>query len=195
MKRARKGEKIAWQHEHASAALFRRVVDREGLLDGVFGAHGLVEQDVKFVQELIFGAPGDAPPGWVWAGRGADKAFLYEIVANHRNGIDVDKFDYFRRDARAPASRRGFREVAAPRWTRPRMDYPGVLRPSPPAQVPFKHTRLIRLRQINHARARDPRPGRRVDRRVVRRADLPKNGRGDAAAATWIFRGDTSRAP
>ena len=28
---------------------------------------------------------------------------------------------------------------------------------------------------------------------VLRRADLPKTGRGDAVAATWIFRGDESR--
>eukprot|EP00505_MAST-04D_sp_SCG-Rhode-Island_P006796 Stramenopile-MAST_4_protein_6796 len=29
-----------------------------------------------------------------------DKDFLCEIVANHRNGIDVDKFDYFARDCK-----------------------------------------------------------------------------------------------
>jgi len=32
-------------------------------------------------------------------GRPADKAWMYEVVSNWRSGIDVDKFDYFRRDA------------------------------------------------------------------------------------------------
>eukprot|EP00981_Chlorochromonas_danica_P004377 scaffold875_cov183-Ochromonas_danica.AAC.4 len=41
--------------------------------------------------------PSDAPPGFLWKGR-PGRSFLYDIVANKRNGIDVDKFDYFARD-------------------------------------------------------------------------------------------------
>ena len=32
-------------------------------------------------------------------GRPVQKAYMYEIVSNFRSGIDVDKMDYFRRDA------------------------------------------------------------------------------------------------
>ncbi|KAA8577729.1 hypothetical protein FQN60_016842 [Etheostoma spectabile] len=34
---------------------------------------------------------------WPYKGRTKEKSFLYEIVANKWNGIDVDKFDYFAR--------------------------------------------------------------------------------------------------
>lgn len=36
---------------------------------------------------------------WPYKGRPKEKSFLYEIVANKRNGIDVDKWDYFARYA------------------------------------------------------------------------------------------------
>ena len=38
----------------------------------------------------------EAPEGFEWKGRG-EKSFLYDIVANKRNGVDVDRFDYFKR--------------------------------------------------------------------------------------------------
>ena len=41
---------------------------------------------------------GDLNDAWPYKGRGEEKAFLYEVVANKRNGIDVDKWDYFQRD-------------------------------------------------------------------------------------------------
>jgi deoxynucleoside triphosphate triphosphohydrolase SAMHD1 len=86
-----------WDHEHASASLLDYLIDDNSLWP-TLAAHGLVEADITFIKELIFGGPSGAPAGWVWTGRGVAKAFLFEIVANKRNGIDVDKFDYFARD-------------------------------------------------------------------------------------------------
>lgn len=36
-------------------------------------------------------------PQWPYKGRPQEKSFLYDIVANKKNGIDVDKWDYFAR--------------------------------------------------------------------------------------------------
>eukprot|EP00944_MAST-04C_sp_MAST-4C-sp1_P008958 g8958.t1 len=98
VKALRTEEGFDWAHEHASAALLDFMLQsNEGLLEK-FKKFGLGEEDVHFIKELIFGSPKDAPRDWVWKGRGKGKEYLYEIVANHRNGIDVDKFDYFARD-------------------------------------------------------------------------------------------------
>jgi len=85
-----------WSHEHASIAMLDHLIAANNL-GPVLALHGLGEADVHFIQELVLGGAEDAPQGFEWRGRGA-KTFLYDIVANHRNGIDVDKFDYFSRD-------------------------------------------------------------------------------------------------
>ena len=36
---------------------------------------------------------------WRFTGRDEEKCFLYEIIANKKTGIDVDKWDYFLRDS------------------------------------------------------------------------------------------------
>ena len=87
-------------HEHASVQLFELLV-KENKLEDLFESHGLGQSEIHFIQELILGdaeeAHGMQPP-FVWKGRGPCKQFLYDIVANKRNGIDVDKMDYFLRD-------------------------------------------------------------------------------------------------
>ncbi|CAN0458801.1 unnamed protein product, partial [Hapterophycus canaliculatus] len=52
-------------------------------------------RDVTFIEEMILGTAEQERKG-----RGSDKEFLYDIVNNTRSGLDVDKLDYFQRDAR-----------------------------------------------------------------------------------------------
>ncbi|TKS77698.1 Deoxynucleoside triphosphate triphosphohydrolase SAMHD1 [Collichthys lucidus] len=90
-----------WKHEKASLAMFDYLVNDNGLKP-VMEQHGLVlPEDLDFIKEQIAG-PLDANAAqdqtWPYKGRPEDKSFLYEIVANKRNGIDVDKWDYFARD-------------------------------------------------------------------------------------------------
>uniref|UniRef100_A0A8C1LS65 Beta/gamma crystallin 'Greek key' domain-containing protein n=1 Tax=Cyprinus carpio TaxID=7962 RepID=A0A8C1LS65_CYPCA len=57
----------------------------------------LNEKDLRFIKELIEGVD-TADPEWPATGRSENKAFLYEIVINKWNGIDVHRWDYFARD-------------------------------------------------------------------------------------------------
>ncbi|XP_045912544.1 deoxynucleoside triphosphate triphosphohydrolase SAMHD1 [Micropterus dolomieu] len=92
---------ISWKHETASLAMFDYLVNDNGLKT-VMEQHGLVlPEDLDFIKEQIAGPlDTNAAQGqkWPYKGRPEDKSFLYEIVANKRNGIDVDKWDYFARD-------------------------------------------------------------------------------------------------
>ena len=71
-------------------------------LEDEFEKYGLKEKDIIFIKEQIAGPNRlemcSQPTDWRYLGRSAEKSFLYEIVANKRNGIDVDKWDYFARD-------------------------------------------------------------------------------------------------
>lgn len=82
-----------WNHEVMSVTLVRRIMNRLPL-----ERHGLCEEDINFVVLLIDGLrPGEPWPSNVNRPKG--KRFLVDIVANKRNGIDVDKLDYFMRDS------------------------------------------------------------------------------------------------
>ncbi|XP_056589714.1 deoxynucleoside triphosphate triphosphohydrolase SAMHD1 isoform X2 [Triplophysa dalaica] len=94
----RPGEK--WKHEMASVQMFDHLVMVNGLQE-VMVQHGMtLPDDLIFIKEQIAG-PLDTSildTTWPYKGRSKEKSFLYEIVANKRNGIDVDKWDYFARD-------------------------------------------------------------------------------------------------
>ncbi|XP_053398677.1 deoxynucleoside triphosphate triphosphohydrolase SAMHD1-like [Mercenaria mercenaria] len=93
---------IKWKHEMASVKMFEYMLrDNEGKLREYFQRMipGFEERDIEFIKELI-GVPADLDAEvWPCKGRDKNKSFLYEIVANHVNGIDVDRWDYIARDS------------------------------------------------------------------------------------------------
>ncbi|XP_016118757.1 deoxynucleoside triphosphate triphosphohydrolase SAMHD1-like, partial [Sinocyclocheilus grahami] len=85
-----------WKHEQMSVLMFDDIVKSlKAENEDVLKEHGLDDKDATFIKELIEGAKTSE---WTYKGRDEDKSFLYEIVANKQNGIDVDKWDYFARD-------------------------------------------------------------------------------------------------
>lgn len=84
-----------WTHEDASIKMFDYLVDNNEGLKETFSEYGLTERDMIFVKECIHGVQ---EPYKCLIGRPKEKHFLYEIVANKKTGIDVDKWDYLDRD-------------------------------------------------------------------------------------------------
>lgn len=64
------------------------------MFDAALAENGadLTTDEVKFIKDLIAGEARSVPQ------QQSERNYLYEIVANHRNSVDVDKFDYIPRD-------------------------------------------------------------------------------------------------
>ncbi|GFR40506.1 hypothetical protein Agub_g1075, partial [Astrephomene gubernaculifera] len=83
-----------WKHEHMSARILEYLADTYDV--------GISRSDVARITDLIHGAPaehqqlGGGGGGGLWR---PGRRFLFDIVANKRNGVDVDKVDYLQRDA------------------------------------------------------------------------------------------------
>eukprot|EP00931_Biecheleriopsis_adriatica_P009476 TRINITY_DN110552_c0_g1_i1.p1 TRINITY_DN110552_c0_g1~~TRINITY_DN110552_c0_g1_i1.p1 ORF type:complete len:664 (+),score=134.86 TRINITY_DN110552_c0_g1_i1:40-1992(+) len=100
-----------WNHEQASVMYIRLLfkelalpLTEAGLTADAEGDDWeciceLVDPPKKRLSDLL--KQGKLKECWpeVMKGRPVQKAWLYEIVSNWRNGLDVDRFDYFRRDA------------------------------------------------------------------------------------------------
>ncbi|XP_061487685.1 deoxynucleoside triphosphate triphosphohydrolase SAMHD1 isoform X2 [Rhineura floridana] len=91
---------LKWKHEQASVNMFEHLIASNGLKP-ILEYYGLkLDEDIDFIKEQIAGPIETKTDDtmWPYCGRPKEKSFLYEIVANKRCGIDVDKWDYFARD-------------------------------------------------------------------------------------------------
>ncbi|KAJ8517378.1 hypothetical protein ONZ45_g5413 [Pleurotus djamor] len=73
----------SWTHEQGSEMMLDYLIDDNGI--------EISKDDRDFVKALIAGEPKKCRP--------TEKRFLFDIVSNKLNGLDVDKFDYICRDA------------------------------------------------------------------------------------------------
>jgi len=71
-------------HERRSILILEHIVNKYNI--------NLDKEDINFIGDLI------NPYDLDFSKIDKNKHFLYEIVSNRRNGIDVDKFDYLKRD-------------------------------------------------------------------------------------------------
>ncbi|KAL0151834.1 hypothetical protein M9458_052835 [Cirrhinus mrigala] len=95
-----------WKHEQMSVLMFDDIVKSlKAENEDVLKEHELDDKDVTFIKELIEGVKTSECS---YEGRDEEKSFLYEIVANKQNGIDVDKWDYFARDCHHLGIRNSF---------------------------------------------------------------------------------------
>uniref|UniRef100_A0A667ZLE3 HD domain-containing protein n=1 Tax=Myripristis murdjan TaxID=586833 RepID=A0A667ZLE3_9TELE len=84
------------KHEDASIMMFDHMVEVNELKKEMVKYKLVLDKDLEFIKQLIVGCPDGENVSQ--HGLCKDKYFLYEIVANKTNGIDVDKWDYLARD-------------------------------------------------------------------------------------------------
>jgi HD superfamily phosphohydrolase len=77
-------------HESRSCAMIELIVKESDIL-----SRFMTSDDIKFIQSLI------DPPSQA-------SGFVYQIVSNNLNGLDVDKYDYINRDALHTGVKSGF---------------------------------------------------------------------------------------
>lgn len=86
------------KHEEASYRILYRIWDRNPEISAILSI-----DDIRTIGKMILGSPDKVPVNLrgeiIWTEYDRAHSFLYEVVSNERTGIDVDKFDYLKRDS------------------------------------------------------------------------------------------------
>eukprot|EP00057_Strongylocentrotus_purpuratus_P021435 XP_011675909.1 PREDICTED: deoxynucleoside triphosphate triphosphohydrolase SAMHD1 [Strongylocentrotus purpuratus] len=80
-----------WNHEEQSVFMLKYLI-KQNSLEKKLEEHNIYTEDIKFICKLILGVKKDEKM------LRENKLYLYQIVNNFVNGVDVDKWDYFARD-------------------------------------------------------------------------------------------------
>ncbi|KAG2226577.1 hypothetical protein INT45_005063 [Circinella minor] len=75
---------LQWSHEEASEMMLEYLIDDNNI--------DIERNEINLIKDLIAGTPRSKS-------QYDERCFLFDIVANKRNSVDVDKFDYIERDA------------------------------------------------------------------------------------------------
>ncbi|GIL78863.1 hypothetical protein Vretimale_147 [Volvox reticuliferus] len=76
-----------WTHEDMSIKMLEYMLEDNNI-------EGIDKSDARFIESLIKGVKPSERPKWE-----CGKRFLFDIVSNDQNGIDMDRADYMQRDA------------------------------------------------------------------------------------------------
>ena len=122
---------IKWEHENMSTDMLEYIVDDNNI--------DMSPDDLTKVKSMIVASHPTAHTP-------KENCWLFDIVANGRNGIDVDKFDYLLRDSRHCGVSTGFDRNAMEfimRFSRVIDD-----------EICYNYNRYMDLHELFHARAR-----------------------------------------
>lgn len=87
----------SWTHEVGSLMMLDHLLSVNEIDFAMYGLD--VDTDLMFIKELIYGGPLPENDGQLVGRSETWQHCLYEIVNNANSGLDVDKLDYFVRDA------------------------------------------------------------------------------------------------
>lgn len=169
-----------WNHETASGLLLDKLMEE---LSDVMTQVGLKSDDegddFTLIRELIDPPKkeleaalekGTLKKEWIiiMKGRPVEKSFIYEIVSNWRSGIDVDKFDYFRRDAFHLGIKRQFdheRYIASARVVEPNNDVRTIATPAKDKDTLSNN--MLELRKMLHMMAYQHKTVKKLETHMV----------------------------